>query len=166
VEARAQRIRVKIIHSLSPCHPDRPRTTLSLPKGSEWEWKDPDADSSHYAASGGSLEAVLKQFRRYGVEQAFYACVRRHKTSGFSHCGNTVQGRRAKALLAFVSHRPASPTISHFVKANLITSAGALWLTPASTRFSALIGDSFLAECDTACRRYKPRTSAWSPGIW
>jgi hypothetical protein len=61
---------------------------------------------------------------------------------------------------------PATPTISHFVKANLITSAGAPWLTSASTRFLALIVDSFLEECDTARRRYKPKTSAWFPGIW
>jgi hypothetical protein len=28
--------------ALYPCHPDRARTTLSLSKGSEGEWKDPD----------------------------------------------------------------------------------------------------------------------------
>jgi hypothetical protein len=48
-----------ITRSFSPCHPDRPRTTLSLPKGSEWEWKDPGDDSHYHAASGSSLETVL-----------------------------------------------------------------------------------------------------------
>ena len=56
----AQQIgRVKTIHALYPCHPDRPRTTLSLPKGSEWEWKDPENDSHHHAASGSSLRNIF-----------------------------------------------------------------------------------------------------------
>jgi hypothetical protein len=43
-----------------PCLPDRPRTTLSLPKGSEWEWKDPENESHHHAASGSSLKNIFR----------------------------------------------------------------------------------------------------------
>jgi hypothetical protein len=40
---------------LIPCHPDRPRASFA----SKREWKDPDADSHHHAASGSSLGNIF-----------------------------------------------------------------------------------------------------------
>jgi hypothetical protein len=65
---------------------------------------------------GVLLKLFWQQFRRYRVEQAFYACGRSHKTSGVSHCGNTVQARRAKALRASVSRRPCTTNKRHPAK--------------------------------------------------
>jgi hypothetical protein len=79
----------------SPCHPDR---TAS----------DPEFAEGGVSGSGRTYVFAHLNLSRHGVEQAFYACGRRHKTSGFSHCGNTVQVRRAKALRASVSRRPCT----------------------------------------------------------
>ena len=63
-----------------------------------------------------SASGLHRNFAATGGRAGIYACGTRHKTSGFSRSGNTVQARRAKALRASVSRRACTIKKRHPAK--------------------------------------------------
>jgi hypothetical protein len=78
-----------ITRSFLACHPDRPRTTLSLRRGASGSGRIPTMIRITTPASGSSLETVLTTASPLRGGAGIYACGRSHKISGFSHWGNS-----------------------------------------------------------------------------